>query len=127
VVHNIWYFYFLEEARVEYMRALDILIDDQTFISHTKFFVVHNSCNYLAPAFFDEELTVGSRVESIGSSSLNFEHVIANARTGATIATAKHTLVFVDVDTNRPMPVPDWMREKVYAYEGGPPEPPASS
>jgi acyl-CoA thioester hydrolase len=119
VVHNIWYFFFLEEARVEYMRALGFPIDEQTFVSHTKFFVAHNSCNYRGPAFYNDELLIGSRVASVGTTSITFDHTIVKAATGEVVATASHVLVYVDADTNLPTPVPDDIRARIAAYEAG--------
>ena len=40
VVHNLAYFYFFEEARVEYIRAIGIPVDERTFIEHDRFFIV---------------------------------------------------------------------------------------
>ena len=54
VVHQLWYFYYFEEARVEYIRAVGLPMDRGTFVTHDKFFVAKNTCEYLAPAFFYE-------------------------------------------------------------------------
>jgi acyl-CoA thioester hydrolase len=118
VVHNIWYFFFLEEARVEFIREVGLVMDADTFVSHSRFYVVRNTCDYVAPAVFDDELTIHSRIARVGSSSVGFEHVIVNAATGALVASATHVLVHVDVDSNRPTRIPDELRDKIRAYEG---------
>lgn len=118
VVHNIWYFFFLEEARVEFIRAIGMPMDAETFVGHSRFYVVRNTCDYYAPAFFDDELVIHSRVEYVRNSSVGFEHAIVNAKSGALVATATHVLVHVDVASNRPDRIPDALREKVRAHEG---------
>jgi acyl-CoA thioester hydrolase len=118
VVHNIWYFFMLEEARVEFIRTVGMRIDADAFVSHSKYFVVRNTCDYYAPAFFDQDLDIRSRIATVGNSSITFEHVIMNRSTGQLTATATHVLVHVDVDTNRPARVPDDMRALIRAHEG---------
>jgi acyl-CoA thioester hydrolase len=118
VVHNIWYFFMLEEARVEYMRMLGVAIDDRTFVSHSRFYVVRNTCDYFAPAFFDEELLIHTRISQVGNSAVHFEHAIMNASNGALCAKATQVLVYIDIPTNRPDRLPDAFRQKIAALEG---------
>jgi acyl-CoA thioester hydrolase len=118
VVHNVWYLYFFEEARVEYVREVGLLIDEQTFITHDKFFVVKNSCEYFAPVFYDEELTLMTRTMYVKKSSIGFEH-LAVRRDGSIAARAEHVLVSVDENTNLPRRVPDDLRKLIVKYEGG--------
>lgn len=119
VVHNIWYFYYLEEARVEYLRAIGLPIDDQTFITHHRFYVVRNTCDYHAAALFDEEIIVKTRTAFVKNTSMGLEHVIVAKKDGRRIVTATHILVYIDLDTDRPDPIPDSLREKIRAYENG--------
>lgn len=118
VVHNIWYFYYLEEARVEYLRAVGLPIDDQTFISHHRFYVVRNTCDYHSAALFDEEVIVKTRTAFVKNSSAGLEHIIVSKRDGRRIVTATHVLVYIDTDTNRPDTIPDSLRAKIRGYEG---------
>ncbi len=117
VVHNIWYFFFLEEARVEYLRALGFPLDSDSFVNHSRFYVARNSCDYISAAVFDEELLIRTRISAIGVSSVTFEHIIETVDSGRRIAEASHVLVHVDVGTDRPSPVPEEMRERVRAFE----------
>jgi acyl-CoA thioester hydrolase len=117
VVHNLWYFYYFEEARVEYIRAVGLPIDQDTFITHDKFFVVRNVCDYYMPAAFDEALTVLTRISHVRNSSIGFEHWCMKAD-GSPVARAEHVFVHVDEVTNRPSRVPDRLRDMIRAYEG---------
>ena len=117
VVHNIWYFYFFEEARVEYVRELGMQIDEQTFVSHDKFFVVKNSCEYAAPAYYNEELILFTRIAYVKNSSISFEHLAVQPERGL-VARADHILVSVDERTNLPRRVPEDLRGMIARYEG---------
>ncbi|MBR9976748.1 MAG: acyl-CoA thioesterase [Bacteroidetes bacterium] len=117
VVHNLWYFYFFEEARVEYFRKLGIPVNESTFISHHRFFVVRNVCDYFAPAAFDEQLTILTRITFVRNSSIGFEHVAVKAD-GNPAARAEHVFVHVDTATDRPSRVPDDLRQKIRSFEG---------
>jgi len=117
VVHNLWYFYYFEEARVEYVRAIGMPMDSQTFITHHKFFVVRNTCDYFAPAYFDEELQILTRITFVRNSSIGFEHLAVKAD-GTTAARGEHVFVHVDEKTDRPSRVPEELRRMIRAHEG---------
>ncbi|MCB2204218.1 acyl-CoA thioesterase [bacterium] len=117
VVHNIWYFYYFEEARVEYIRALGLPMDEGTFVTHNKFFVVRNSCDYYAPALFDEQVQLLTRITTVGNSSIGFEHLAVKAD-GTPVARGEHVFVHVDENTNTPTRVPESLRELIRAFEG---------
>ncbi len=117
VVHNLWYFFYFEEARVEYIRQVGLPIDQGTFITHDKYFVVRNSCDYYAPALFDEDLTILTRISFVRNSSIGFEHW-AMKQDGTPAAKAEHVFVHVDEKTDRPSRVPDDLRDMIRSYEG---------
>ena len=117
VVHNLSYFYFFEEARVEYIRELGLPVDEGTFVTHDKFFIVRNVCDYYAPALFDEQLTILTRIRQVRNSSIAFEHVAIKAD-GTPAARAEHVFVHVDQASNRPARVPDQLRDLILTYEG---------
>jgi len=117
VVHNLQYLFFFEEARVEYIREVGLPMDEGTFLTHDKFFVVRNSCEYAAPAFFDEELSILTRISFVGESSIGFEH-LAVKLDGTVCARGSHVFVHVDAALNTPSRVPDTLRGLILHYEG---------
>jgi acyl-CoA thioester hydrolase len=117
VVHSLRYFYYFEEARLEYIRLLGIPVDQGIFVEHDRFFIVRNSCDYFAPAFFDEELTILTRIAFVRNSSIGFEH-LALKDDGTLVTRAEHVFVHVDLQTDRPSRVPDSMRDLILAREG---------
>ena len=118
VVHNLWYFYYFEEARVEYIRAVGLPMDQETFVTHDKFFVVKNSCEYFAPAFFDEELEILTRIEYVRNTSIGFEHAAIRESDGTLLAFGKHVLVSVNERDDVPVRVSEDLREKILSLEG---------
>ena len=118
VVHNLWYFYYFEEARVEYIRDVGLVMDRDTFVTHDKFFVVKNTCEYIAPAFFDEEVDILTRIEYVRSSSIGFEHAAVRKTDGVLLAFGTHILVSVDEHEDVPIRVTEDLREKIRSWEG---------
>ncbi len=117
VVHSNWYFYYFEEARLEYVRAIGMPMDSETFVTHHRGFVVRNTCDYFAPAFFDEELRILTRITFVRNSSIGFEQ-FAVSPAGKPLARGEHVFVHVDARSDRPSRVPDTLRELIRSYEG---------
>ena len=118
IVHHLWYLYYLEEARLEYVREIGFPLGDQSFITEFRFYIAHNSIDYYASARFDEELTVLSRIALVKHSSLRFEHATLHATTGELYTTGSHVLVHVDASSNQTERIPDSIRDMIRNYEG---------
>lgn len=118
VMHNLRYFYSFEEARVEYVRAIGMRVDAGTFITRDRFYVARNTCDYAAPAFFDDAFDVLTRIVRVGESSITFAHAAVRLADGALLCSGEHVLVHVDAATDRPAGVPDALRSLIRAYEG---------
>ena len=77
---------------------------------------------YHAPARFDDLLEVFVRVERIGTTSVTYDHAAYrcddDGRPDVLMATAKQTLVLIDLATRRPVPVPDSFRARVAEFDG---------
>jgi acyl-CoA thioester hydrolase len=63
-------------------------------------------------------LHVHARIGRIGNSSLTAELAIYKAENGELLATGELTAVIIDVETRRPVPVPDKLRAAIASYEG---------
>lgn len=117
IVHNVIYMYWLEHARVEYVRSLGIDITPTTFIDHFTFVVAKTEVNYLAPALFDQAYTVFTRIPSIGITSFVFEQLIQTEQDAKLLLTATSVLVQLDPKTKEPTPISKKFRDMVAAYE----------
>ena len=76
------------------------------------------SIDYLAPAVFDDEIDVYVRLARLGRTSATFEHAAYRVVDDLLLVTATQTLVLVDLDERRPVPIPEPYRERVRAFEG---------
>ncbi|MGE0013901.1 MAG: acyl-CoA thioesterase [Azoarcus sp.] len=73
--------------------------------------VIETSCSYFSPIAFPDVVQAGLRVARIGNSSIRYE-VGLFRNDEDTVSAAGHFIhVYVDRSTNRPVRVPDAMRE----------------
>ncbi|MGH3009679.1 MAG: acyl-CoA thioesterase [Gaiellaceae bacterium] len=94
---------YFDLARAEYLRALGLLHRD----GPGEFVMRANDVEYFAPARFDDELDIHVRVAKIGRTSMTFEFAAFKVPEGTLLVTAHQTLVFIDPEARRPIPIPD--------------------
>jgi len=111
VVYYGRYMPYFDLARTEYHRHLGHLELRADFAMRA------STVEYHAPARFDDLLEVFVRVERIGTTSVTYDHSAYRAGDDVLMATAKQTLVLIDLADRRPVPVPDSFREQVAAFE----------
>jgi acyl-CoA thioester hydrolase len=111
VVYYGRYMPYFDLARVEYHRHLG------TVELGGEFAMRASTVEYHAPARFDDLLEVFVRVERIGTTSVTYDHCAHRAEDDVLMATAKQTLVLIDVAARRPVPVPDAFRKQIAAFE----------
>jgi acyl-CoA thioester hydrolase len=73
---------------------------------------------YHAPARFDELIEAFVRVRRIGRTSMTYECAAHRLPDDELMVTAELTVVLVDLDERRPIPIPDDVRETIRAFEG---------
>src|ERR1044071_418319 len=111
IVYYANYLIWMEVGRVEYCKARgfnyrDMERDDGAFLV-----VAEAECRYLAPAMFDDELTVETRVTELRARSVRFSYRILNPCTGQTLATGSTSHIICGKN-RKPMRLP----EKYRAY-----------
>jgi acyl-CoA thioester hydrolase len=94
---------YFDLARVEYLRTLGLL----RYESRGEFVMRANDVEYFAPARFDDELVIHVRVARIGRTSITFEFAAHKLPEDMLLVTAHQTLVYVDLDERRALPIPD--------------------
>jgi acyl-CoA thioester hydrolase len=106
---------YFDLARTEYHRHLGAIDLRGEFAMRA------STVEYLAPARFDDLLEVFVRVERVGTTSVTYEHAAYRLHEDdgedVLMATAKQTIVLIDLATRRPMPVPAPFRARVAAFE----------
>lgn len=81
-------------------------------------YIVHSQCHYKQGLAFPEELQGGFRVNRIGSSSIEYGLGIFKKDSTEAAAYGSFTHVFVDRESERPVPIPDAMREILTSMSG---------
>ena len=114
VVYYGRYMPYFDLARTEYHRHIG-----RVSLPGAEFAMRAMVVEYHAPARFDDLLEVFVRVERIGTTSVTYDHAAYRIEDGedALMATAKQTLVLIDLDDRRPVPIPDTFRAQVGAFE----------
>jgi acyl-CoA thioester hydrolase len=124
VVYYGRYLPYFDMARVEYHRHLDTLVEPP--YEH-EFVMRACKIEYFAPARFDDLLEVFVRVARIGRTSITYEAAAYRVEDDVLMVTAQQALVLVDLAERKPRWIPDWLRERIRAFEGADLEVPALS
>lgn len=105
---------YFEVGRVEAMRVLGIsyaeLEEDGIMMP-----VIRYEISYKKPAFYDEELTIVTRVREVPRSRILFEYETWNAK-GEMLNSALTELVFVDSKTMKPQRAPQVIVDAANRY-----------
>jgi len=113
VVYYANYFVFFESGRIELLRSRGIVYKD---IEDLGIFmpVVAAQANYMAPARFDDELLVRTRVKEMGTTSVTFENEVFKLPAMELLCRGATVHVVVDKD-GKPVPIPETLRARLSA------------
>lgn len=102
---------YFEVARVEWLRELGVSYRwmEQNGVMLP---VVNLNINFKKPAYYDEELLIRTKVRQKPTAKIIFDYEIFNEKMEL-ISTAESTLVFVNIETRKPMQCPDYILEKL--------------
>jgi acyl-CoA thioester hydrolase len=118
VVYYGRYMPYFDLARTEFHRHLG-----GPGLGDADFAMRATSVEYHAPARFDDMLEIFVRVEHIGRTSITYDHAayrIDETSDDVLMATAKATLVCIDLAERKSTPVPAAFRERIAAFERAP-------
>ena len=110
------YLPYFDLARVEYLRELDLLRPES--LAGFEFVMRACSLEYLAPAVFDDEIDVYIRLARFGRTSETYEGAAYRVPDDVLMVTATLTLVLVDLEERREVPIPEDHRQRIRAFEG---------
>lgn len=118
VCNNAVYFNYFEDARIKYVQDLKKSFALKELLEGNSFFImVHNECDYIEPAFLDDELRIYTRIGFVKNSSFSFEHIIENTSTGKIIAKGGGVVVHIDRVTRQSLPLPEEFYKAVSNFE----------
>ena len=107
-VNNTVYYQFFDTAvnrRLVEAGALDIGNSDVIGL------VVETQCTYFSSVSFPDLVTVGLKVLHLGNSSVRYEIAVFRNEQDEASAVGEFVHVYVDRNTNRPVPIPANVRE----------------
>jgi len=87
IVYYANYLVWMEVARVDWCRAQGFDYRDMEREDGALLVVVEAQCRYLAPARFDDEVVIETRVSEARARAVAFEYEMRNAATGQVLAT----------------------------------------
>mgnify|MGYP001014012586 CR=1 FL=1 len=105
-VNNARYFDYFQEARIDWLRELDIKMTGQTGPV-----VIHVACTFLKPIVYPATVTIHSKVHSLGNSSMIMDHDLYQEET--LMAQGVSKIVWIDYTQNKSVPLPDIIRNLV--------------
>ena len=117
IVHNSNYLLYFETGRIEYLKNINVEIDLNTIQNDQRVVLVRNEINYKSPAKFDELLNVYTRISKIGNTSFVFEGMLVEEKSQRLIAENIAYHVWLKPQSEEPMTVPIFFRDKVNRFE----------
>ena len=113
-VNNAVFFSYVELARIRYL--VDLLQPERGF-EGMPLILARVECDFRSPIMFGQEVTVETRVDRIGRSSIAMSHRMTATPDDRVVGDVESVLVSYDYTEARPMPVPDDWRERIGAFE----------
>ncbi|MFZ2163394.1 MAG: tol-pal system-associated acyl-CoA thioesterase [Sideroxyarcus sp.] len=110
VVYHSNYVNFMERARTEWLRDLGYSHMDMIKNLDVMFVVRSIKLDYLRPAVLDDLLQVSARIKEIGRSRVTLEQTVTRGE--ELLAEGEVHLVCVEVQTFKPVSVPEILRKK---------------
>jgi len=77
--------------------------------------IVQLDAEFMRPSRLGEELAFEIAVQSVGATSLRLAYHCRCARESRMLM--RSTLVHVDLDAGKPVPIPDWLREHLSRFQ----------
>jgi len=106
VVYHANYFVWFEIGRVELLRQLGFSYRDMESLDGYGIAVIDARCRYKAPARYDDEIVVRTRLKYIRESLVQFEYELMRADDGTLLAEGDTTHIVVDREMKK-VPLPE--------------------
>jgi acyl-CoA thioester hydrolase len=114
-VNNVVYFRWMESARIEYFRRSGLGTIDNTGIGPI---LASIKCDFRRQLKYPDSLLITGSILSIGRTSMKMAHRVYSETQRAIAAEGDSVLVFFDYRSQRPVVVPDEVREQIEKFEG---------
>ena len=111
VVYHANYLKFMERARTEWLRSLEVEQDELRDNNGVIFAILSAQVNYLLPAKFNDELSVSSKVLKKGKASITIEQEVI--RESQVLCKGTIKVATLDDKSFRPKAMPDDVYKKI--------------
>ncbi|MFD3445391.1 acyl-CoA thioesterase [Microbacteriaceae bacterium 4G12] len=105
-------FTYYEEARIEFFKNLGFMQEWAKQDSETMIVVADLQCDYIRQVFFDEQLKVHVKAQSLGTSSVDLHYMVKN-EDGALCLVGRGAIVQVSKKTGKSVPWPAEWKERM--------------
>jgi acyl-CoA thioester hydrolase len=116
VVHHANYFRWFEAGRVEYLRQAGVLLPD-LLAAGIVFPILDVSCQYHAPARFDEIVAIETKMAQLSPVKMIFTYRVTRDNDGVLLATGRTQNVFTN-NSGKIIRLPSCYYEKLQAFLG---------
>jgi acyl-CoA thioester hydrolase len=106
---------YYEIGRAEMIRSMGLTYRDMEAEHGTMMPVMSLNMRYVRPARYDELLTIRTTLRALPGKFITFHHEILNEK-GKLVNGGSVKLCFVDVKTNKSIPAPEYLLEKLRPY-----------
>lgn len=109
------YALYYEVGRAEAIRDLGITYRDLEEIHRIKMPVLYLESKFLAPAHYDEEITVQTMIKELPTKMIRFDHKVFNPK-GKLLNKGVVKLFFVDMENQKRVSTPAYVGDKIAPY-----------
>ncbi len=103
-VNNARYFDYFQEARIEWLREVNIHLT-----GNTGPVVIHVACTFLKPVIYPATVTIRSNLHTLGNSSMIMDHDLYQGE--LLMAQGSSKIVWVDYTQNKSVSLPESIRK----------------
>lgn len=115
-VNNACYLTYFETARIAYFDR--VAPDKRLAVEGASPILARTEIDYLRPVEYPATLQTCVRVVRVGTTSMEWEHLVLDKRTGEAVALGRAVLVSYDFARGTKVPVPESLRAKVREIDG---------
>ena len=116
-VNNLMYLRWAETARVEYLTKIGLW--ERSPANNIGPILASITCHFRIPLTYPDTVHAGARITAVGNTSVRMAHLIVSERHGAVAAEVESTLVMLDYNVSKPVPVPEQVRSAIREFQGG--------
>ena len=106
VVYHANYVVWMEVGRVEFCRAAGLSYRDMEQEGALHLAVIEVHCRFVAPARYDDEIDIETRIEKATPRGVHFVYVMRHAESGQKLAEGFSRHLFLDTEL-KPMRLPE--------------------